>query len=78
MPEEYNSSTGASYPWENNWNVYDGDLNTNNGNKLTQVPLFSWKQRGGLPVGVTLYHNSEAGNNNELGHNWSWTYDITI
>jgi hypothetical protein len=30
-------------------------VNTGTGNLLTEVPLFGWTARGGLPVGFTLY-----------------------
>jgi RHS repeat-associated protein len=63
--------SGSTFPWEGSV----GDLNTLNGNKLTKIPLVSWSGRG-LGVSLTLYHNSEAVSNTEVGQHWTHTYDI--
>jgi hypothetical protein len=41
------AASGGTYPWEGSSAVASGSLNTGNGNKLTTIPLFSWKTRGG-------------------------------
>src|SRR5438270_5929387 len=41
-----NQYTGEPYKWEGRQNLQAGDLNTVNGDKITQIGLFSWKQRG--------------------------------
>ena len=48
---------GSSFPWEGS----ASGVNTGNGNKLTALPLFGWTVRGGVALGVTLYHNSQTG-----------------
>lgn len=65
---------GSSLPWEGSF----GGVNSGNGNKTTSLNLFSWKTRGGMSVDFTLFHNSQTSYNDELGHGWTWTYDIYI
>jgi len=65
-------NAGGTYPWEGTV----GDLNTVNGNKLTSIPLVAWTARGGLPVSLALYHNSEATSQSELGYHWTHSYAI--
>ena len=65
---------GSSMPWEGSF----GGVNSGNGNKLTSLNLFSWKTRGGMSVDFTLFHNSQTAYNDELGHGWTWTYDMYI
>lgn len=73
------AAPGSGLPWEGSSSPPGGGtLNTANGNKLTTVPLVSFKDRGGMTVDFTLYHNSQTDYNDELGHNWTWTYDIYI
>ncbi|WKZ80553.1 MAG: RHS repeat-associated core domain-containing protein [Fimbriimonadaceae bacterium] len=69
---------GAGLPWEGQVNSPGGQVNSGNGNKLTRVPLVSWEDRGGMAVDFTLFHNSQSDYNDELGHGWTWTYDIYI
>lgn len=73
-----NPSAGASMPWEGSTGSAGGKLNTGNGNKLTEIPLVSWRDRGGMTIDFTLYHNSQTSYNDELGKGWTWTYDIYI
>jgi RHS repeat-associated protein len=68
LPNETN--TGNPYRWQ----AQVADTNTLHGNKLTTVPLVGWEARGGMPVQFTLYHNSKATINRELGQKWSHTY----
>lgn len=65
-------NAGGTYPWE----AAVGGLNTVNGNKLTQISLVGWTARGGLPVSLALYHNSEAAAQSELGFHWTHSYAI--
>ena len=78
-PPAHKTSTdldgGQTYPWEGN----AGGANTGNGNKLTELPLVSWKARGGrLGVAFSLIHNSEGNHNSELGPKWTHSYDIYL
>lgn len=66
------SAPGDSYPWEGRV----GGTNTVNGNKTITVPLVGWTQRGGLPVSLSLVHNSESTRNSTLGQKWTHSYDI--
>ena len=65
---------GSSYPWEGQ----SGGTNTGNGNKLTTIPIVGWTARGGLPVSLSLFHNSQGGGNSELGAKWTNSYDIYL
>ena len=65
---------GSSYPWEGSV----GGVNTGNGNKLTSLHLLDWKARGGMALDFTLYHNSQTNYDDELGHGWTWTYDVYV
>jgi YD repeat-containing protein len=56
----------------------EGSINSGNGNKLTALPLFAYKVRGGMTLDFTLYHNSETAYNDELGYGWTWSYDIYV
>ncbi|GAB4465758.1 MAG: hypothetical protein OHK0029_36650 [Armatimonadaceae bacterium] len=69
---------GATFPWEGNAASGAGSLNTGNGNKLTTIPLVGWTGRGGLPVSLKLYHNSQAEGVSELGERWTHSYDIYL
>lgn len=69
-----NADSGSTFPWEGSY----GGTNTSNGNKLTSVPLVGWTARGGLPVNLTLYHNSIGPALAELGYGWSHSYDIYL
>jgi RHS repeat-associated protein len=71
--------TGPAYPWQGD----AGDVNTGNGNKLTELSLVSWEGRGGnLDVAFTLYHNSQGNASGSssaaVGPKWSHTYDIGL
>ncbi|MBM3495966.1 MAG: hypothetical protein FJX72_16825, partial [Armatimonadetes bacterium] len=67
-------SAGGTYQWEGAVAM----TNTGNGNKLTKIPLFGWTARGGMPVELALYHNSQGTHNSELGYKWTFTYDIYL
>jgi len=79
------SASGGSYGWEGSTSSsgksggsISSAVNTANGNKLTRVNLLQWEARGGMKVDFTLFHNSQSSYNDELGHGWTWTYDIYI
>jgi RHS repeat-associated protein len=66
--------SGSTYPWEGS---FDG-TNTGNGNKLTSISLVGWTQLGGLPVALTLNHNSQSNHDSELGQKWTFSYDLYL
>jgi len=68
------NSPGDSYPWEGSV----GGTNTGNGNKQTSIPIVGWTQKGGLPVSLSLTHNSQSNRNAELGNKWTHSYDIYL
>ena len=68
------ATPGPAYPWEGS----AGGVKLGNGNKLTSVGIVGWTQRGGLPVNLTLNHNSESSRNGELGPKWIMSYDDTL
>src|SRR5262245_50863857 len=68
----YSAGSGTPFPWEGSI----GTTNSGNGNKLTSIPIVSWTQRGGLPVNLSLVHNSQSGHNSELGQKWTHSFDI--
>lgn len=72
------AAPGGSLPWEGSAPASNGSVNTGNGNKLTKLPLFSFKSRGGTAVDFTLFHNSQTTYDDELGYGWTWSYDIYI
>lgn len=41
------------------------------------MPIISYKQLGGMPVELTLNHNSQSSRNAELGPKWSCSYDTS-
>ena len=55
-----------------------GTTNSINGNKVTNVPLVGWTAKGGLPMGLTLYHNSEGTYNGEFGQKWTFSWAIYL
>ncbi|MCO5297810.1 MAG: hypothetical protein M9921_13240 [Fimbriimonadaceae bacterium] len=69
---------GTNFPWEGAFQSHYGIVNSGCGNKMTAVPLLSWKCRGGMVLDFTLYNNSQSSYVDELGHHWTWTYDIYI
>ena len=68
------AAPGPAYPWVGS---VDG-VKTYTGNKMTTLPIVSWRQRGGLPVEFTLTHNSLSSRNGELGPKWRHSYDSSI
>jgi hypothetical protein len=69
------ANPGSTFPWEGEAGN-DGDLNTGNGNKLTSIPLVGWTARGGMPIALSLSHNSQAVGSSELGPKWLHSFDI--
>jgi YD repeat-containing protein len=72
------ADSGSSEPWEGSAPSASGSVNTGNGNKLTSLNLLSWKFRGGMTLDFSLFHNSQTNYNDELGHGWTWSYDVYI
>ena len=72
------AASGTSFPWEGSHPGAQGMVNTANGDKLTSLHLLSWKVRGGMTLDFTLYHNSQTSYEDELGHGWTWSYDIYV
>ncbi|HLK55783.1 MAG TPA: DUF6531 domain-containing protein, partial [Chthonomonadaceae bacterium] len=70
----YAVASGPTYGWEG----AVGGVNSGNGNKLTSIDLVDWTQRGGLPVSLVLYHNSEGNHNSELGNKWCFSFDLYL
>jgi len=84
--------SGSTYPWEAEFSVpslssfassgkrvspvASHQINSVNGNKLTAIPIVGWTARGGLPVSLSLVHNSESNQNLTLGYKWTHTFDI--
>lgn len=68
------ATPGTPYSWEGAL----GGIKVGNGNKLTSVGIVGWTQRGGMPVDLTLNHNSESSRNGELGPKWLMSYDDTL
>ncbi len=73
-PLSISPQASSTFPWEGSV----GGTNTGNGNKLTQIPLVGWTQRGGLPVGLTLAHNSQSSHSGELGPKWTHCFDVYL
>jgi len=71
-------SDGPSLPWEGGLPSASGTMNTSNGNNLTEIPLFSWNQRGGLPIKFSLFQNSESSSTGGPGDGWTSSFQITI
>ena len=68
--------SGSSLGWEAGVGSGNNKVNTVNGNKTTAIPIVGWTQRGGLPVSLSLVHNSESNQNITLGRKWTHSYDI--
>ena len=66
--------SGSTFAWEGNVN----GVNTAIGNKLTSIPIVGWTARGGMPVQLTLNHNSKSTHNSELGQKWTHSLDIYL
>lgn len=69
---------GFPLPWQGSTSSAGGIVNTSTGNKLSAVPLVSWTARGGMPVDLTLYHNSQGTAASELGYYWTHSFDIYL
>jgi RHS repeat-associated protein len=52
-----------------------GETNTVNGNKITPLPIVSWRTRGGGQFGLALFHNSRGVHNGKFGHKWTCSFD---
>ena len=70
------STPGAPYPWVGS----NGAINTGTGNVNLSIPLAGWINRGGMPVGFSLFYNSQAiGTTASLNSpKWSHSYDSRL
>ena len=67
---------GGTYPWEASTS---SGTNTGNGNKMTTLGITGWSAKGGLPVSLSLFHNSQGtSTSSELGPKWTHSYDIYL
>ncbi len=80
-------SGGEPYPWEASFpgggsNSVDTLVNSNNGNRLTSIPLVSVPGSKGPSINLVLHHNSRTTNGTTLdslfGPKWSFNYDATL
>lgn len=74
---------GEPYPWEEAFpgggsNGVDAIVNSNTGNRLTTVPLFSIPIRGGMSFGINLYHSSRTVFPGYFGTKWSCDFDAKL
>ena len=74
---------GSSFPWEGTRagggsEFASGQVNTQTGNRLTTVPIVGWKARGGVPFGLTLFHNSQDSLDVGWGKGWRSNIDFTV
>jgi len=61
------------------WQASVAGINAVSRAKQTDIPLVSWRARGGLPVSFSLHHNSKAAYTNPaIGAKWSHTYDTHL
>lgn len=65
---------GETMPWEGRL----GSVNTNTGNKLTQLPIVSWPIRGGGAIDFTLSHSSKSTRTTPAGYAWVMSYDVNV
>ncbi len=56
------------------WQGSVAGVNTGNGNKTTTLPLVGWTQRGGIPVAISLIHNSQSAIGSPAGTKWQMSY----
>ena len=68
--------SGGSLSTEAGSGPGNSKVNTVNGNKTITVPIVGWTQRGGMPVSLSLVHNSQSNQNITLGHKWTHSYDL--
>jgi len=68
-------SAGPGHPWQGG----PDDVNLYSLAKQTSLRLIGWNARGGLPVGLSLHHNSQANTSNPaLGKKWQHSYDTHL
>lgn len=75
ITEEMARSAGPGHPWQGG----PSGVNLYSLAKQTSIPLIGWRNRGGLPMGLVLYHNSQAvGSNLALGKKWQHSHDTHL
>lgn len=73
------ASPGPAYPWVG----AAGDVATGTGNKETVRTLVGWTALGGLPIGFSVFHNSQSSTspsniNSSFGPKWSVSYSSSL
>ncbi len=87
VPQPPGTAYGPTAGEGNNWEgtgpgggstMAPGTVNTQSGNRLTTMPITGWKTKGGLPFGLTLYHNAQDNVDTGWGQNWRCSYDMRV
>jgi RHS repeat-associated protein len=87
VPQPPGTAYGPTAGEGNNWEgtgpgggstMAPGTVNTQSGNRLTTMPITGWKTKGGLPFGLTLYHNAQDNIDMGWGQNWRSNYDMRV
>ncbi len=71
-------TVGWPFSWQGAISRTDGIVSTSVGNRLTRLPLVSWRARGGLPVALTLVHNSQGVTDGAFGRKWTSPADACL
>jgi RHS repeat-associated protein len=77
------TGAGSPMPWEASFpgggsSSAPAIVNSNTGNRLT-IPIYSFSVRGGMELGLTLYHNSRREHwDAYLGKKWSTNLDTRL
>jgi RHS repeat-associated protein len=72
---EADLASGSTEAWEA---TAGSGVSTASGNKLTQHPIVSWTQRGGLPIAFTLSHSSIGATNDTAGKKWTHSFNVYL
>lgn len=75
VTEAQAAGSGPGHPWQSR----AGGVNLFSLSKQTTVPLVAWGVRGGMPLGLALFHNGQAlFSNPHLASNWRHSHDIQL
>ena len=70
-------NSGMPFAWEGSFpGGSSAVINSATGNRCYELPLIGWTQRGGLPVGISLYANSLGRHETNFGRKWGCNYDM--
>ena len=79
LPPASDDGDAAGSGSGHSWQASVAGINAVSRAKQTDIPLVSWRARGGLPVSFSLHHNSKAAfTNPAIGAKWSHTYDTHL